>query len=252
LSEVWRLIDFGIIDPYEYYTTLEAMVSSVGRRTSPNTITFLQMHDHVTLGTKTDITKKVKREYCKNKNIPVIRTTVPHDSSAFLNPDTLKCAIYINKETPPIVNEKLVYECYVAALEGLGFPVTHPEKSNNLVYNGKKVGVVGTVPFRKVLYIGVNVFIASSVDEAEKAIISPKDMRVACTSLSGERGELVSVNEVREAIIKSLVQIPSLKFELGGLSVEEEVLSEKLMEKYTSEQWIETGRWSPVKDYGLR
>lgn len=252
MSEVWRLIDFGVIDPYEYYTTLEAMVSSVGRRTSPNTITFLQLRDHVTLGTKTDRTKKVKLEYCKNKNIPVIRTVVPHNSSAFLNPDTLKCAIYINKETTPIVNKKLVYECYVTALECLGFPVNHIEKSNNLVYGEKKVGVVGTINFRKVLYIGVNVFIASSVDEAEKTIISPKDMRVFCTSLAGERSEMVSVKEIKEAIIQSLALIPNLNFERGSLSAEEEAFSEKLMEKYTSDQWTESGRWSPVKDYGLR
>ncbi len=253
MSEVWRLIDLGELDPYEYYPTLESIISSIGRGISFNTMTFVQMQDHVTIGTKTDRTKRVKLEYCKDKNIPVIRSTHRHSSSGFHDPGTLQCSLFLNKEVPFITGEELTHEFLIKyvliALKSLGFQVTYPAKSTNLICSKKKIGTTGTMNLRKVLWLGLNIFIVSSVEKAEKTIVSRRDMRATCTTLSTERGKKVSVDEVRDAIMQSFGQIPNLRLEQRSLSHEEEVLREKLREKYTSESWIKYGKWSPVKDY---
>lgn len=247
----WRLIELRELDLHEHYSTVESIISSVGRGDSPTTLIFNQMYDHVTIGKEADRTKKVKTEYCKEKNIPVIRAIYSHTSSLFHNQGTLQCLLVLNKEIPFIINEnprEVLIKYASMALKRLGFPVTHPKKTN-LIYNEKKIAITGVFTFRRVLFLSVNVFIVSSVEQAEKTIFSPRDMRATCTTLSRERGEQVSADEVQNAILQSFDQIPNLKIESGNLTDKEEALRDKLREKYTSEQWIKTGRWSPVKDY---
>jgi len=247
MSETWRVIELRDLDPYDLYPMLEVMISAVGRGASPNTLFIVKATEYVVVGKKANIAKKVKIDYCKKHNIPIVRGFMTHGSSALFG-RVMSYYLLLKGRTDVDILKKAVLD----ALRELGLSVVHPSGANNLLFGKKKLGAIGSYYFKGTTLLSLILFMEPSVDLAEKTLISPHDMRIYTTTVNEALGREASIDEISNSVRQGLQRILGVEFEDGSLSAEEEELREKLKEKYTSESWIKTGRWSPVKDYGLR
>ncbi len=252
MAETFRYVFMDDLEPFRFQSIKEALVKLIGEGISPNTLILSNPDPYVSIGQKGNIDKLVNVEYCEENNIPIVRSFSPHDSSIFYS-SMLRCSFYINSESSFMTGGaiiSLMNRAVVETLEQLGVEVDYPVGTNNVLVAGKKIAFANWFTFPKTVWFAFNIILVSSYDEAEKAINSPKDMRIHTTSIESELGRQVSFDEMKDVLTDTFQQILDVDFEEGSLTAEEEALSDKLEVKNRSESWLKTGRWSPVKDYG--
>lgn len=242
MREAWRFIELRDLDPYDYYSSMEAMISTIGKGTSPNTLFIVKLKEHVTLGKGTSIAKRVKFDYCKEQGIPVVRGLMPHNSSALFG--CLMLYHLLLKDDGVDLNI-----LRNAVLEALDLSVVQPTNSNNLIFDNKKLGIISNYDFKGTILLTVCLFMEPSIDLAERTLISPHDMRSYTTTVNEALGSEASIDEISSSVRQGLQRVLDVKFEDGSLTTEEEALKRRLAEKYKSESWLKYGKWSPVKEY---
>jgi len=172
------------------------------------------------------------------------------NSSAFIDYKTIKTLTVIKQNVS--VTRDLLYKCAIDSLKSLGLEATNPPKTNNVLIDDKKISLSSIRIIGDVIAFAWSIALDFDYDLAEKTIVSPRNMREWVTSLKKELGRTVSVDELRDAIKQGFQQTLEIVFEDADLSAEELMRIDLLLPKYKSELWLKTGRWSHVKDYGLR
>ena len=258
MSKVLRFIEIGDSDPYEFRSLRESLVSNVDSGVSPSTAVLLQItRKHIYLGRMANIKKMVDADYCKDNDILIIRAT-ESSASSLIHSNVIKFYLILD-ETSHLLSgniksiEARFAKAIVDTMKSLGLQVEHPPRSNNLIIDGKKMGGLffhWLGRMSKTLQVTVTLTLQFNHDEAEKAITSPKDMREWVSPITSILGRVLSLDEVRDAILEVYPETLDVVFESDVLSPEEEQESENILRKYKSENWLNTGRWSHVKDYG--
>lgn len=242
MTETWRLINLIGLEPHRYQCTRDVLVASISNGWAPYTLFFAQLSgEAVFIGRNSDINQKVHLDFCKENQIPVIRSDIPNKSSSFHDSNSLRSSLIINSESPLVSNPSLVedflWRCPVSMLESLGIPAEHHPKTNNIVIGGKKLSVASFHVIGGAIIFSYSVLIAFNYERAARAIISPKDMQEWLTTLKKELGRDVSVDEVRTAIIQSYQKRLHVTFEKGELNSKELELFEELLPRYRSDAW---------------
>lgn len=238
MTETWRFIDLRGLDPYVFQCLREVLTES------PRTMLFTQLlGEHVSIGKNANLTKMVRQDFCKENGIPIIRSMSPVKTQVFVDENTIRCLVVANENIP-------FYEAAVASLKYFGLDARHIQDTNNIVIKEQKVSVCNIHSHRNSILFPWSIALDFNYDRAEKAIISPKDMRGWVTTVKKELGREVSVDELKGAVKHGFQQTLGIVFEEGELFAEELNGVKELLPKYKSESWLRTGRWSPVKDYG--
>jgi len=244
---VWRFVELRDLEPYLFHCMREALADSVGGGFSPNTLLFTQLAGaHVSIGRMANISQMVHLDFCKNNGILVTRSFSPIRTSAFIDSNSIRCLAVANRDT---MASQLFYEAAVASLRGLGLQAEHIPKTNDIVVKGRKVSICSVHPHGNSILFPWSIALDFNHGRAEQAISSPKDMREWVTTVKAELGREVSVDELKSSVKQGFQQALGIEFEEGELSPEELSNIEGLLPKYTSEEWLKYGKWSPVKDY---
>lgn len=223
---------------------------SVSENLAPNTMLFAQLSgEHVSIGKNANIKEMVQLDFCRRNGIPVLRSPSPNNKSVFIDSNSIRCLAVANRDTFTADTAKFFYEAAAASLKSLGLEARYVPKTNNIVVKGKKVSVCSVHVHGNSILFPWSIALDFNYDRAEKAIISPKNMREWVTTVKRELGRRVSVDELKVAVRQGFQQTLGITFEEGELSTKELSAVEELLPKYTSETWLKYGKWSPVKDY---
>lgn len=246
MSELWRLLDLGVTEPYDNWINRETLLVAIKRNLIPNTVCFQIPSRHVWVGKQANLEKRVNLEYCSEERIPVVRGPVTNSVLVY-DEDVLDCTAFSRR--PPYDN---LINSQIKGLQFMGLEAELKPGSNDIVVNGKKVSGACHLP---PLGASGSVTVDFNYDFCEKAIIQipNKNMKPGegVTTLKAELGRDVSFSEVISALRKGFESVLQAEFEVSkSLTEAEEQIFEGLQEKYRSEEWLKYGRWSPVKDYG--
>jgi len=156
------------------------------------------------------------------------------------------------------VNNVLM-ECIAKAYQSIGLPAKVRPDSNDVLVGEKKIAGTTIQSFGDTLFYGGTITIDFDYELARNILRIPpekfmdkkaKSVDEWVTSAKVELGREVGFDEIVDALKTGFEEILQVKFKVStSLSEEVERLIEGLQEKYRSEEWLKTGRWSPVKDY---
>jgi len=243
------------MNPYDAQAVSEVLLNSIERGLSPNTLYLSRSEKALYLG-RLGKKSNVNMEYCEGEGIPVIRNHLGK-SEAVLDEDCLLITLIAEKSS---INQN-VEDLLMCIANGLNTMGLKTEVKGNDIMSDKKVAgmsfeLVGDlIAFDGVALIDFDYdFCEMALKPMPEKFINKKasNHREYLTTIKAELDRHVETSEVVSAIQSGFEDGLQVVFEVSNsLTDEENQMLEGLSEKYHSEQWINTGRWSPVKDYGL-
>jgi len=239
----WRLVLLEEVTPTEFSIYTEMLVTARRRDIIPNTLLLLSFsRDSVAVGRLG--LRVIKTPFCEDRGVPLIRI-YQSAGGAYLGGGIWGIFGHLPSEG---IEDALAGGVRLS-LEALGLEAD--VVGNNVLTEGSKVGFFGLKSFGDVRGDVFSLLRDFDFDMAEKTIISKNDMRSKMSTLKMKLGRDPSFDEVAQAVREGFEAELGVTFEVTDrLTDAETILVEGLREKYISEQWIKTGRWSPVRDYG--
>jgi len=249
--EEWRLLLTGAKDAFTNMAIDEAVLRSVVKGESKNTVRFFQwVPSTVSIGYFQGINQEVDFSVCKNKGVDVVRRitgggAVFHDYNG-----EITYSVAVNESHPKI--PKNIIDSYHVLCGGLinGFKLlglnAEFKPINDIVVNSKKIsGSAHTRRFGGVLQHGtilydVNINLMFSLlkvsdEKIRDKMIKSVEERV--TSIKKEKGNADKKNVV-DAMIKGFESALNIKLVEGKLSREELRTTEELkVNKYGTKEW---------------
>jgi lipoyltransferase/lipoate-protein ligase len=260
---VWRLLKLETYNAFMNMAIDEAIMKARIENHVQNTLRFYCWKPSaVSIGRFQNIEKEVQLDNCRKHGVDVVRRitgggTVYHDVE-----DEITYSVVANKkdlEAPDItaVYAK-IYAGLAEAVKILGlradFDKGNVKTCPNLTVKGKKISgsaqshKKGVVLQHGTLLVDVDLqkmFTSLRVPWARTCmeVVGVAERKI--TSIKKELGRHVSVEEVKEALVKGFQKALNMKFVRGELTLYEKELSEKLCkEKYATDNWNFHGRSS--------
>lgn len=260
---VWRLLKPETYNAFMNMAIDEAIMKARIENHVQNTLRFYCWKPSVvSIGRFQNIENEVQLDNCREYGVDVVRRitgggTVYHDAE-----DEITYSVVANKKdlgTPDItaVYAK-IYAGLAEAVNTLGL-TTDFNKGNvktcpNLMVNGKKIS--GSAQSHKkdvvlqhgTLLVDVDLkkmftFLRVPWARTCMEVVGVAERKI--TSIKKELGRHVSVEEVKEALVKGFQKALNMKLERGELTLYEKELAEKLCkEKYVTDDWNFHGRSS--------
>lgn len=260
---VWRLLKLETYNAFMNMAIDEAIMKARIENHVQNTLRFYCWKPStVSIGRFQNIEKEVQLDNCRRHGVDVVRRitgggTVYHDVE-----DEITYSVVANKkdlEAPDItaVYAK-IYAGLAEAVKILGlradFNKGNLKTCPNLMVNGKKVSGSaqshkrGVVLQHGTLLVDVELekmftFLRVPWAKTCMEVVGVAERKI--TSVKKELGRHVSVEEVKEALVKGFQKALNMKHVRGELTLYEKELSEKLCEeKYATDGWNFHGRTS--------
>jgi len=260
---VWRLLKPETYNAFMNMAIDEAIMKARIETHVQNTLRFYCWKPSaVSIGRFQNIEKEVELDNCREYGVDVVRRitgggTVYHDAE-----DEITYSVVANKkdlEAPDItaVYAK-IYAGLAEAVKILGlradFNKGNVKTCPNLMVNGKKISgsaqshKKGVVLQHGTLLVDVNLkkmftFLRVPWARTCMEVVGVAERKI--TSIKKEVGRHVSVEEVKEALVKGFQKALNMKLMRGELTLYEKELSEKLCkEKYVTDDWNFQGRSS--------
>ena len=254
MSDSWRLLDLGIVDPYKSVILEEALLIARKEKLTPNTLCFRAPMRHVLVGVNADLKKRINIEYCEKENIPILRDMVG-THAVILDRNIIQYDV--DSDTPLNLNQTM--EWVSKSLQRIGLDAHPRAKSNDVLVDGKKISGNSVDLIQGIFTASGTIILDFDYEFCENALLPLPELfankeaqshREWVTTIKALLGREVSYNEVVSALRKGFEDVFHIEFELSNsLTEAEEQILEKLKAKYQSEQWVKRGKWSPVKDY---
>ena len=252
MNEQWRLLDVEFGDPFFNIAVEEAILTLVGKEVVPSTIRFWRNKNAVFIGRFQCFRHEVDLELCKKHNISIVRRftgggAVYHDYGAlnysfFLH----KMHPLIQAEIPDLIDAKIFGESVILGLRKLQI------EANSLIeggigVKGRKIsGTARSLRKGAFLHHG-SLLVNSDLDFLQKVLhgtqISPEkkctpSKKSPVTSIEQELGRVVSIAEVKIALLSGFEEVFNVKLVQNQLTNDELNLSKRLFdEKYASNEW---------------
>lgn len=246
----WNLIKTSH-NPYEAQMFREALFEARNQDIIGDTIFFSRPPQYVWLGYDIPL-NYVDREICIKYGIPVVRSILPGGP-----------LLHVKSFTVVIVAEARIlrevksyfHEIIIETLGGFGLEaVSRSPKKNDIFVNNKRIAALASRLRGNILLLVEMITLKFDHELAKKVLKLPAtkmagrgDIRAYVTSMEQELGREVTFEELEEALEQALAK----RFDLedAEISPELQAMTESLRDKYTSEEWIKYGKWSPVKEY---
>jgi len=240
-KDVWRFIDLAEKEPWECRALREVI-------TEP-TFTIACLRTYALLGAKTSI-NDINVAECVVRNIPIVRG-IESGGASLYTPSVLNfCVFYPENEANKAV------QFMVEACKNLGLLAIPKLGSNDVVINGRKA--TGRSDDLERRFFSGMYTIDFDYDLADAVLQIPdnkfydkthKTVRDWVTSMSKEAGRVISMEEGKQSLLDACETVYDCKLVPGELSVAEETRLAELEEKFHSEEWVNYGKWSDVKEY---
>jgi len=250
-----RLLDLGLREPYDGIPLKEVLLTARDKGLIPDTLAFYRFKRLAWVGRTGNLQKRVNVEYCRRENIPIIRGSSMGGGS--LNDGNVLQYDLVSSGSLAKDDIRLAMNYTTRALQFMGLDPEITTKRNDVLLNGRKVSGTGTVVLPSGVFFSSGTLIFDFDYDLCERVLQPRDRPVShrdwVTTLKAQLRREVPFSEVISAIKQVFETELKIEFEVStSLTEAEEQILESLQEKYRSEEWLKTGRWSPIKDYGLR
>jgi len=249
-EEAWRILDLEYDDPYMNLAVEEAIPRKVGEGKVPNTVRFWRNLNAVVIGYFQSAKLEVNLEACKSLGTTISRRFTG-GGAVYQDQGNLNYAISIRKGHPLIPEDlletfKILSSGAVEGIRMLGLNAGFKPLSDIQV-NGRKVsGAAGSMRWGTVFHHG-SILISSDLSILSKVLSAPdrrlkhkhvRSVRKAVTTIRGELGRHISVDEVKEKLRMGIEKAFKIKLVDGAITREEKLLAEELFQsKYSTEIW---------------
>jgi len=249
-EEAWRILDLEYDDPYMNLAVEEAIPRKVGEGKVPNTVRFWRNLNAVVIGYFQSAKLEVNLEACKSLGTTISRRFTG-GGAVYQDRGNLNYAISIRKGHRLIPEDlletfKILSSGAVEGIRMLGLNAGFKPLSDIQV-NGRKVsGAAGSMRWGTVFHHG-SILISSDLSILSKVLSAPdrrlkdkhvRSVRKAVTTIRGELGRDISVDEVKEKLRMGIEKAFKIKLVDGTITREEKLLAEELFQSiYSTEIW---------------
>jgi len=249
--ERWRLIDLGNPEPLVAQTFYEAVAEGIHRGKAPNTLIMLQPGSaYACLGYHQDLEKEIDLDFCKEKELPIIRRS-QGGGATYLDGDQVFYQI-IAKDSPAVSrNVEEMFERLLAVTvetyRRLGVEAEF-KPLNDVVVGGRKISGNGAGMHESTSILVGNVILDLDYEMMARVLKVPdekfrdkmaKSMRDWVSNLRRELGHPPSAETVKQtyaAVFQELLDIELVR----GEPTEEEwkIFYEVVEPMHTSSEWL--------------
>lgn len=250
--ETWRLIDLGMVEPLMAQAFYEAVAHAIDRGLSPNTIILCQPSSpYICLGFHQILEKEVDVEYCRSKNLPIIRRS-QGGGATYLDANQVFYQVIAGKDSSVIpfsvenIFEKLL-RTTVYVYRKLGLPAEF-KALNDVIVCGRKISGNGAGEFGSTVILVGNIILDLDYDSMASVLKVPsekfrdkmvKSMREWVTSLKKELGYIPSVEQIKKLLVEGYENTLGIKLTPSQPSdAEKSIWEEEVKPKHLSLEWI--------------
>jgi lipoate---protein ligase len=249
----FRLLADGITDPFRHFAAEEALLRGVDEGTSPQTLRLRRVSPSVWIGVYQVPEEDVDLEYCRNKNIPVVRRPNPGGAvyqdegsfcfSLFFRQEELfeRLGIVEAPQLYPIVADAVIATCAEYGVEAAHSP------TNDCTVRGRKIYGSAQVEWGTA-FVHSGTFLVSTDCEVMARALRPSQLKFADKGFTNVRdrvvtlceaaGEEIAVDEVMQRMSVQLAGRLSIELTPSGLSAEEHAQIDELHDtKYSRPEW---------------
>jgi len=235
--ETWRLIDLPSYDPFLNLSMEEAIFRSVSEGKSSNTIRFWCNSPCVIVGYSQHVMHEVEVDICKKMKIAIVRRFTG-GGTVYQDLGNINFSFIIHKNhrlfsSSIMKTYEVVARGFIKGLELLGLRTDL--SANEILFEGKKIsGMAGANRFRACIRHGT-LLVDSDLNVMKKVL---RNFKKEVTNLNEHSVKKLTIDYVKEALIKGFEQEYSIKLEKDDLTSEERNTTNVLYEKkYSLDKW---------------
>lgn len=249
-------------DPYYNMAVEEALALAVGEGIAPNTLRFWRNDNTIVIGCFQCLSLEIRLQECLKHGVKVVRRftgggAVYHDAQ------NLNYAISFKRPSPisrddVLEGYRVVGRAVVRGLRRLGVEANFVPVNDIQIGERKVSGMAGALT-TKFLFIHGCILVGSNIEILSKVLNVPREkleakgvgtVRARVTTIRDEVGRDISMDEVKDALLRGFEEEFHVEFEPGELTKWELDVAEKLYrKKYASIEWnLGPCRGCPEKD----
>jgi len=243
-----RLLDLGVVPYLESQTIYHAIAHAMDDST-PNTIALVSPDQpYVCIGYHQGLEKEIDLEYCRSRDIPILRREVG-GGAVYLDGGQLFVQLIFHREDlPRRVEEmyKLLIGPLVETYRTLGIEAYH-RPLNDILVGDRKIGGTGIAAIGEAMVVvGSLMFDFDSDTMAHALKVSSEKMRDKIyqslrdymTTMKRELGRRPPRERAKSILIEKLRQALEVELEPGRLTYKESKTVEALNRRFLSPRWL--------------
>ncbi len=249
--EVWRYIDFDLVDPPTSGALAEAMLIARSEGKCPDTLfLYRRKPPAVSIGYFQAVKNTVDLEACRELGIEVSRR-ITGGGAIYSDENGIIYSIVVSEDNPKI--PKNILESYevlcrglVEALKMLGLEAVF-QPVNDVLVGGRKISGSSQTRRRGVVLHHGTLLVKADIETMKRVLKIPqeklsdkeaKSLEERVTSLEQILGRSLSMEEVKEAVKRGFEKALGIKLKEGELTLYEKELVKRLIkEKYSRDEW---------------
>lgn len=253
----WTLVKLGDMDPYTSKALDEALIIARNKGLIGNTLVVRKATTSIWLGRRASLSL-LNVPYCMENDIPIARAFQGGGATLVGGLPGFSLVVNTGFSSSKNVNNFLM-ECIAKAYQSIGLPAKVRPDSNDVLVGEKKIAGSTIEIHGDTLFFGGTITLDFDYELARNVLRIPpekfrdkkaKSVDEWVTSAKIELGREVGFSEIVDALKMGFEEVLHIEFDMStSLTEAVEEIIESLQEKYRSEEWLKTGRWSPVKDY---
>lgn len=249
--EVWRYIDFDLVDPPTSGALAEAMLIARSEGKCPDTFfIYRRKPPAVSIGYFQAVNNTVNLAACRELGVEVSRR-ITGGGAIYSDENGIIYSIVASEDNPKVPRN--IAESYgvlckglIEALKLLGLDAVF-QPVNDILVGGKKVSGSSQTRRRGVVLHHGTLLVRADIETMKKVLKIPeekmsdkaaKSLEERVTSLEKLLEREVSMEEVKEAVKKGFEKALDVRFKEGELTEYEKELVRRLVEeKYSRDEW---------------
>jgi len=250
MTDRWRLLKLGGIDPVETQMIFEAVATARDKGLVPETIIFCWPKTPlVSIGFHQEIEKEIDSEYCKKEKVPVVRRILG-GGAVYLDKGQLFYQIIASEDSPTIPStmsklfEKLL-QAPILTYQKIGIPVNY-KPINDIEINGRKISGNGVGRVGNINVLTGNLILDFNYDEMVKILKVPSEkfrdkiastLKERLTTIKREVGREFDKVYLMDLLKKNFEKNLEIELQEGTVTEEEQKILKNLQKKYLSNEW---------------
>jgi lipoate-protein ligase A len=243
-----RLLDLGVVPYLESQTIYHAVAHAMDDST-PNTIALVSPDQpYVCIGYHQELDKEIDLEYCRSRDIPILRREVG-GGAVYLDDGQLFVQLIFHRENlPRRVEEmyKLLITPLVETYRALGIEAHH-RPVNDILVGDRKIGGTGIAAIGDAMVVVGSLMFDFDSDTMARALkVSSEKMRdKICqglrdymTTMKRELGRRPPRERVKSILIEKLREALEVDLEPGRLTYKESRTVDALNRRFLSPRWL--------------
>lgn len=237
-------------NPYYNMAVEEAIALAVGEGIAPTTLRFWRNDNTIVIGSFQCASLEVRLQECLKYGVKVVRRFTG-GGAVYHDIENLNYAISFKRPSPIPRDDVLegyrrVGSAVIRGLRKLGIEASFVPVNDIQIGEKKVSGMAGALT-KNLLFVHGCMLVGSNIEVLSKVLNVPKEkleskgvgtVRARVTTIKDELGRNISMEEIKEALLKGFEEEFQVRFTPGELTEWESKKAEELYrEKYMSIEW---------------